>query len=115
VDSGKFQKRTLRVSAANLTERLGPRELIGQVPAAVIRGAVADTLRAQALRRVNIPVLVRNGKGDVAHHEIAGLLEEIPNAATPSVQAISKPALYQPTFQHALVDFFNNRGDSTAL
>ena len=38
-----------------------------KVLAAVIRGAVAPTLPIDALNKINVPVLILNGKADVAN------------------------------------------------
>src|SRR5580693_191910 len=51
-----------------------------KVLAAVIRGAVAPTWPEEALRKINVPVLILNGKADVANQKIDRLLKEIPTA-----------------------------------
>src|SRR5215831_7517361 len=43
-----------------------------KVLAAVIRGAVATTLPADAFQNVEIPVLILNGKADAANQRVAG-------------------------------------------
>jgi hypothetical protein len=48
-----------------------------KVMAAVIRGALMNGLPAEALQRVDIPVLILNGKADAANPKIAGLLFRI--------------------------------------
>ena len=51
-----------------------------KVLAAVIRGAVANSIPSEGLRRVAVPVLILNGKADAANQKIAGLLEAVATA-----------------------------------
>ena len=74
--------------------------------AAVIRGAVATTLPADAFQGVDVPVLILNGKADVANQKVTGLLKAIPTARTSECEGDHHSTPYQPTFQHAVVHFF---------
>jgi pimeloyl-ACP methyl ester carboxylesterase len=80
-----------------------------KVLAAVIRGAVAPTWPAEALRKVDIPVLILNGKADVANQKIDGLLKEIPTARSAECDGDHHSTPYQPTFQQAVVQFFEEQ------
>ncbi|HEV2852676.1 MAG TPA: alpha/beta hydrolase [Thermoanaerobaculia bacterium] len=77
-----------------------------KVLAAVIRGAVAPTLPAGALRAIQVPVLILNGKADAANQKIAGLLENMPTARAAVCEGDHHSAPYQPSFQEAVVQFF---------
>jgi len=77
-----------------------------KVLAAVIRGAVAPTLPADALRATQIPVLILNGKADAANQKIDGLLENMPTASAAVCEGDHHSAPYQPSFQEAIVQFF---------
>ena len=50
--------------------------------AAVLRGALAEQVPSEALRKAETPVLVLNGTGDVANRAIGRLLAVIPNACS---------------------------------
>jgi pimeloyl-ACP methyl ester carboxylesterase len=80
-----------------------------KVLAAVIRGAVAPTWPEEALRRVDVPVLILNGKADVANQKIDRLLTEIPTARSGECDGDHHSAPYQPTFQQAVVQFFERQ------
>ena len=80
-----------------------------KVLAAVIRGAVMPTWPAEALRKVEIPVLILNGKADVANQKIEGLLKEIPTARSAECDGDHHSTPYQPTFQQAVVEFFEGQ------
>ena len=80
-----------------------------KVLAAVIRGAVAPGWPAEALRRIDIPVLILNGKADAANQKIAGLLEAIPTARAAECEGDHHSTPYQPTFQQAVVQFFEEQ------
>jgi pimeloyl-ACP methyl ester carboxylesterase len=77
--------------------------------AAVIRGALMNSLPAEALRRVDIPVLILNGKADAANQKIAGLLKAIPTARAAKCEGDHNSAPWQPTFQQAVVRFFEEQ------
>jgi pimeloyl-ACP methyl ester carboxylesterase len=80
-----------------------------KVLAAVIRGAVAPTWPAEALRKVDIPVLIINGKADLANQKIDGLLKEIPKARSAECDGDHHSTPYQPTFQQAVVQFLEGQ------
>jgi pimeloyl-ACP methyl ester carboxylesterase len=77
-----------------------------KVLAAVIRGAVAPLWPAEALRGIDVPVLILNGRADAAHQKIEGLLKVIQTARSASCEGDHHSTLYQPTFQQAVVQFF---------
>ena len=80
-----------------------------KVLAAVIRGAVAPILPAEAFRKIDVPVLILNGKADVANQKIDGLLKEIPTARSAECEGDHHSTPYQPTFQQAVVQFFEGQ------
>lgn len=80
-----------------------------KVLAAVIRGAVAKQMTAEELNRIRVPVLVLNGKSDVANQKTAGLLKEIPNACAGECEGDHSSTPYQPTFQQAVVEFLERQ------
>lgn len=80
-----------------------------KVLAAVIRGAVANTLPAEAFHRIDVPVLILNGKADVANQKITGLLKAIPTARAAECEGDHSSTPYQPTFQQAVVQFFEEQ------
>lgn len=80
-----------------------------KVLAAVIRGAVVPTWPTEALRKINVPVLILNGKTDVANQKVDRLLEEIPTARSGECDGDHHSAPYQPTFQQAVVQFFEEQ------
>ena len=80
-----------------------------KVMAAVIRGAIMDTLRAEPLKAINVPVLILNGKADAANQKIAGLLNAIPTARAGECEGDHSSTPYQPTFQQAVVQFFEEQ------
>lgn len=80
-----------------------------KVLAAVIRGAVVPTWPTEALRKINVPVLILNGKTDVANQKVDRLLEEIPTARSGKCDGDHHSAPYQPTFQQAVVQFFEEQ------
>jgi pimeloyl-ACP methyl ester carboxylesterase len=80
-----------------------------EVLAAVIRGAVVPLWTAEALRRIDVPVLILNGKADVANQKIAGLLKAIPTASAAECEGDHHSTPYQPTFQQAVVQFFEEQ------
>jgi pimeloyl-ACP methyl ester carboxylesterase len=80
-----------------------------KVLAAVIRGAIAPTLPAEGLRSVDLPVLILNGKADAANQRIARLLEIIATARAAECEGDHHSTPYQPTFQRAVVRFFEEQ------
>lgn len=80
-----------------------------KVLAAVIRGAVADQMTAEQLNRIRVPVLVLNGKGDVANQKTARLLEEISTACLGECEGDHSSTPYQPSFHQAVVGFLERQ------
>jgi pimeloyl-ACP methyl ester carboxylesterase len=80
-----------------------------KVLAAVIRGALMETLPADGFQGVDIPVLILNGKADAANQRIAGLLKAIPTARAEECEGDHHSAPYQPTFQQAIVGFLKQQ------
>jgi pimeloyl-ACP methyl ester carboxylesterase len=80
-----------------------------KVLAAVIRGVVVNTLRTEALQRVDIPVLILNGKADAANQKIVGLLKAIPTASAAECEGDHLSTPYQPTFQQAVLEFLERQ------
>jgi pimeloyl-ACP methyl ester carboxylesterase len=80
-----------------------------KVLAAVLRGALMETLPADGFQGVAIPVLILNGKGDAANQKIAGLLKAIPTASAGECEGDHHSTPYQPTFQQAIVEFLKRR------
>ncbi len=80
-----------------------------KVLAAVIRGAVAPTWPTEALRKIDVPVLILNGKEDAANQRVDRLLKEIPTAHSASCEGDHHSTPYQPTFQHAVIQFFEEQ------
>ena len=68
-----------------------------KVMAAVIRGALMNSLPAESLQGIDMPVLILNGKADAANLKVAGLLKAIPTGAPANVKATTAPL---PTSQH---------------
>jgi pimeloyl-ACP methyl ester carboxylesterase len=79
------------------------------VLAAVIRGAVADQMTAEQLNRIRVPVLVLNGKGDVANQKTARLLEEIAPASLGECEGDHNSTPYQPSFHQAVVGYLERQ------
>lgn len=80
-----------------------------KVLAAVIRGAVADQMTSEQLNRIRVPVLVLNGKGDVANQKTARLLEEISTASLGECDGDHSSTPYQPSFHQAVVGFLERQ------
>jgi pimeloyl-ACP methyl ester carboxylesterase len=80
-----------------------------KVMAAVIRGALMNSLPAEALQQINIPVLILNGKTDVANLKIAGLLKAIPTARQGECEGDHSSTPYESSFQQAVVQFFEHQ------
>ena len=80
-----------------------------KVLAAVIRGAVADQMKSEQLNKIRVPVLVLNGKGDVANQKTARLLEEIRSASLGECEGDHNSTPYQPSFHQAVVGFLKRQ------
>jgi pimeloyl-ACP methyl ester carboxylesterase len=77
-----------------------------RVLAAAVRGAVAEQVPVEPLRQVKAPVLVLNGKADLANQAVARLLEVIPNARSASCDGDHHTTPWYPSFQQAVINFF---------
>lgn len=80
-----------------------------KVYAAVIRGAVMPPWPAEALRAIEVPVLILNGRADAANQKIDGLLRAIPTARSASCEGDHNSTPYQPTFHQAVIRFFQEQ------
>jgi pimeloyl-ACP methyl ester carboxylesterase len=83
---------------------LDPRALAG-----VLRGAIAEGVSGDALRRVTTPVLIINGTADVANQQVGGLLERMPHARVASCEGDHYSTSFQPTFHEAVIEFFEEQ------
>jgi pimeloyl-ACP methyl ester carboxylesterase len=86
--------------------------------AAVLRGAIAEGVPADALRRADVPVLLLNGKSDVANTRVARLLEALRRAREGTCEGDHYSTPFQPSFQQAVITFFEeqwrSRGGTSA-
>jgi len=82
--------------------------------AAGLRGAIAERVAGEALRRTKAPVLLPNGRQDVANQKVGGLLEVIPHARVAECEGDHYSTPFQPTFQQTVVDFFQEQWLATA-
>lgn len=80
-----------------------------KVMAAVIRGALMESVPVEPLQGVDMPVLILNGKADAANLKIAGLLKAIPTARAGECEGDHSSTPYQPTFQRGVVQFFQDQ------
>lgn len=80
-----------------------------KVYAAVIRGAVMPPWPAEALRTIEVAVLILNGRADAANQKIDGLLRAIPTARAASCEGDHNSTPYQPTFHQAVIRFFQEQ------
>jgi pimeloyl-ACP methyl ester carboxylesterase/DNA-binding transcriptional MerR regulator len=80
-----------------------------KVLAAAVRGAVAEQVPVDPLRRVKVPVLVLNGKADLANQAVARLLEVIPNARSASCDGDHHTTPWHPSFHQTVINFFAER------
>jgi hypothetical protein len=58
---------------------------------------------------VNVPVLILNGRADVANQKIEQLVAAIPGARSASCDGDHYTTPFQPTFQKAVIDFFEEQ------
>lgn len=86
-----------------------------KVLAALIRGAVADQMTSEQLNRIRVPVLVLNGKADVANQKTARLLEEISTASLGECDGDHSSTPYQPSFHQAVVGFLERQWRKRAV
>lgn len=80
-----------------------------KVLAAVIRGAVMPSWPIDALRAIEVPVLILNGRADAANQKITGLLQAIPTARAASCEGDHNSTPYEPTFHEAVIQFFQQQ------
>ena len=80
-----------------------------RVLAAVIRGAVMPTWPVEALRTIEVPVLVLNGRADAANQKIDGLLGAMPTARAATCEGDHLSTPYQPTFHQVVIRFFQEQ------
>ncbi len=86
-----------------------------KVLAAVVRGAVAEPLPVEPLRQVKVPVLVLNGKADVANQSVSRLLEVIPQSRSVTCEGDHHTTPWQPTFHEAVLKFFSEQWQNTGV
>lgn len=77
--------------------------------AAVLRGDSAEQVSPEALKKVRIPVLVLNGREDVANKAVGRLLEVLPNVRFAACDGDHHSTPWYPSFQQAVVDFFTEQ------
>lgn len=80
-----------------------------RVLAAVIRGAVMPTWPVEALRTIEVPVLILNGRADAANQKIDGLLGAMPTARAATCEGDHLSTPYQPTFHQVVIRFFQEQ------
>jgi pimeloyl-ACP methyl ester carboxylesterase len=106
LDRGVIERGNLMMAQVILVRATGADP---KVLAAVLRGAMAEQIPPEALRKVNARVLVLNGKADVANQKTGRLLEVIPNACSTACDGDHGSTPFQPSFQQAVTDFFNEQ------
>jgi pimeloyl-ACP methyl ester carboxylesterase len=77
--------------------------------AAVLRGAMAEQVPPEALRKVEAPVLILNSMADLANQTIGQLLEVLPNARSAVCKGDHGSTTFQPYFQRAVSNFFEKQ------
>ena len=82
------------------------------VLAAIIRGAIAETIPRGAWHGSPVPVLLLNGQHDVANQKVTRLLEEIPVSEALQCQGDHYNSTFQPEFQEAVVRFLESHWSS---
>jgi pimeloyl-ACP methyl ester carboxylesterase len=120
---GDVPKLTLRAHSAALANSLASDETspgdpgsaylklmraLGNDPkalAAVLRGDGAEQVSREALHKVQIPVLVLNGREDAANQAVGRLLEVFPNARFAACDGDHHTTPWYPSFQQAVVEF----------
>jgi len=83
-----------------------------QALAAVLRGDSAEQVSPEALRQVRLPVLVLNGREDVANKAVGRLLEVLPNARFVVCDGDHHTTPWYPSFQQEAVDFLTDQWPS---
>ena len=77
--------------------------------AAVLRGAMAEQVPPEMLRKAEASVLVLNGSADVANRAITRLLEVLPNARSAACDGDHGSTRFRPSFQRAICAFFEEQ------
>jgi pimeloyl-ACP methyl ester carboxylesterase len=77
--------------------------------AGVLRGMIAQGICREALARVAVPVLLLNGKADVANRKVDGLLAVLSQARAEDCEGDHYSTPFQPTFQEAVCAFFEEQ------
>jgi endonuclease/exonuclease/phosphatase family metal-dependent hydrolase len=77
--------------------------------AAVLRGALTESLQVEQLRKIDVPVLVLNGKADAANQKVETLLREIPTARAAMCEGDHNSTPYQPTYHQAVIEFLEEQ------
>jgi pimeloyl-ACP methyl ester carboxylesterase len=80
-----------------------------KVMAAVLRGALTESLQVEQLRKIDVPVLVLNGKADAANQKVETLLREIPTARAAMCEGDHNSTPYQPTYHQAVIEFLEEQ------
>lgn len=78
----------------------------GEYLAAVLRGDGAEQVSPEAQRQVQVPVLVLNGKDDLANQQVARLVSAFPNARSAVCDGDHHSTPWHPSFQQAVASFF---------
>jgi pimeloyl-ACP methyl ester carboxylesterase len=63
----------------------------------------------EQLNKIHVPILVLNGKGDVANQKTARLLKEISTASFADCEGDHHSTPYQPSFHQAVVEFLERQ------
>jgi pimeloyl-ACP methyl ester carboxylesterase len=103
LDRGEIDRGNLMTAQVILVRATGADP---KVLAAVLRGAMAEQVPPEALRKVDVPVLLLNGKTDIANQAIERLLEVIPTAHSATCDGDHGSTPFQPSFQQSVTDFF---------
>jgi pimeloyl-ACP methyl ester carboxylesterase len=77
--------------------------------AAVLRGDSAEQVLPEGLRQFRLPVLVLNGRQDVANKTVGRLLEVLPNARFVACDGDHHSTPWYPSFQQEAVDFLTEQ------
>jgi pimeloyl-ACP methyl ester carboxylesterase len=80
-----------------------------KVLAAVLRGAMAEQVPREALRKVETPVLLLNGTADIANQATRQILEALPNGRSAACEGDHGSTPFQPSFQQAVSNFFEEQ------
>lgn len=77
--------------------------------AAALRGDGAEQISSAALRAVQLPVLLLNGRDDPARLATGRLLEVLPNSRAAVCEGDHLSAPWQPSFQEAVAEFLKEQ------